>query len=302
MNNFIKQTSKLLICIILCSITACNHKEEKIPIKKLIATGQLWGFLKYHHPSVAAGEYDWDAEFINIINQIDSINDELQWKTILNNWVFSLPDIPQNTDKQPLENIINEERIKVKPNYGILFNPDYLLPETISKLQYILDNSIIDSNHYVSINRNNANLNITNENTYEDMLSPDLPYRLLSLFRYWNIVNYFFPYRDMCDNDWNKTLEEILPEFILANNQTLYKDACYKLATAIDDSHAAFNIARENFSSLKPPIKVKFIEDKLVVIGYTKDDKYIKDKIKIGDIITAIMGVKTNSTFKQYKE
>jgi len=27
------------------------------------ALGQVWGLLKYHHPAVAAGQRDWDAEF-----------------------------------------------------------------------------------------------------------------------------------------------------------------------------------------------------------------------------------------------
>ena len=32
--------------------------------EKLFATAKVWGFLKYYHPSVAKGEFDWDSQLI----------------------------------------------------------------------------------------------------------------------------------------------------------------------------------------------------------------------------------------------
>ncbi len=29
--------------------------------------GRVWGFLKYHHPAVASGEYDWDYELFRVL-------------------------------------------------------------------------------------------------------------------------------------------------------------------------------------------------------------------------------------------
>ncbi len=80
--------ASLLLCIP-CSVHAMSeagnadqitkpYPEEKI--KSLIATCQLWGFLKYHHPYVAEGNYDWDKELINRIPAILETKNESEWK------------------------------------------------------------------------------------------------------------------------------------------------------------------------------------------------------------------------------
>ena len=90
-----------------------SENEEK----SLVALGQLWGFLKYHHPSVAKGDYDWDAELIKLILVILESKNEYQLKKILDDWLNDLPPVAENPNKK-LPDLI----IKVKPHYGELFN------------------------------------------------------------------------------------------------------------------------------------------------------------------------------------
>lgn len=33
---------------------------SNIQHENLVLLGQVWGFLKYHHPTIASGELDWD--------------------------------------------------------------------------------------------------------------------------------------------------------------------------------------------------------------------------------------------------
>jgi len=280
----------ILFFLILLCCTSCNRKatvsfstnEEK----SLVALGQLWGFLKYHHPAVAKGNYDWDAELIKLIPKILEAKNDSTWKKLLVNWVDSLPPIPENPKKK-----LPDLEIKMKPDYGELFNTEYFLPETIDKIKYILDNAVISTNHYLSVTerRDASSLLFTNEDTYEDMLYPELPYRLLALFRFWNCVNYFYPYRELCDQKWADVLADMLPEFINAKNQKEYIFACLKLITKIDDSHGFF-YPNLNAGLLGLPINTQFIEDKLVVTTFTGEDAYVKEKIKVGDAITAING------------
>ena len=285
-----KKTIRILFFLILLCCTSCNRKatvsfsanEEK----SLVALGQLWGFLKYHHPAVANGDDDWDAELIKLIPQILEAKNDSAWKTMLDNWVDSLPPVPENSNKK-----LPDLEVKVKPDYGELFNAEYFFSETIDKIKYILDNAVVSTNHYVSVTerRDASSLLFTNEDTYEDMLYPELPYRLLALFRFWNCVNYFFPYRELCDQKWADVLTEMLPEFIHAKNQNEYIFACLKLVTKIDDSHGFIN-PNLNLGLLGVPFIAQFIEGKLVVTMFTGDDTYVKEKIKVGDVITAIDG------------
>lgn len=52
---------------------------------------------------------------------------------------------------------------------------------------------------------------LVNEKLYEDMDYSDENYRLLGLFRVWNVMEYYNPYLDILDEDW----EELLPDFIV---------------------------------------------------------------------------------------
>ncbi len=294
-----------LVVLLSCSHTASSTKNclTKENEKSLVALGQLWGFLKYHHSTVAEGKLDWDAELINIIPAVMEAKNEDNWKTILDDWVDNLPKVsPAQKDTVPLSKVV------VKADYGELFNMEYFNQKTIDKLQFILDNAQIRENHYIKFNyqrtSNEPFITITNEPSYEDMAFPELSYRILALFRYWNIVNYFFPYRELCDTKWSEVLLEMLPEFVCAENQKEYTLACLKLSAKIDDSHAGLNhkdIERyyEIYGRRKAPFETKFIENKLVVTSFLSDSVGIEKEISIGDIITTINGVKVEKAVER---
>lgn len=293
----------LFLCLAFCCTTvSCKKNPETTKDtlslnekKSLVALAQLWGFLKYHHPAVAAGTFDWDMELIKRIPAILECKDELIWKKQLNDWVDSLPPIAKSAKS------FSTLRVKVKPDYGELFNTDYFLPETIKTLEHILNNGVITSNHYVKVD--NSFTAFTNESAYEDMPYPDSSYRLLALFRYWNIVNYFYPYRELCDQKWSEVLPEMLPVFIDAKDQKEYLQACRLLTAKIDDSHSyAKNNPDLEGRLQKPPFALRFIEDKLTVRHYTThapETEKIKTLIKIGDIVTKVNGEKVENIIER---
>jgi C-terminal processing protease CtpA/Prc len=288
----------ILSLIALCS--SCNsgdidNKKQKgyrisqEEEKPLIALCQLWGFLKYHHPSVAEGNYDWDKELMLKISEIEQVEKEVEWKEILDNWIDSLPQIEANITKS-----LPDRRITLKPNYGQLFNPDYFLKETISKIDYILKNAVISNSHYIHINQGSGLMTIKNESDYKEVLKPNLQYRLLALFKHWNLVNYFFPYREMCDQDWNDVLVEMLPDFVKNENPDDYFMNCLKLHAKIDDSHGFFANFSDKYQKYigmyQAPLDVRFIENELVVIGVLGNDNVVEKAVMVGDVIIAIDG------------
>lgn len=42
-----------------------------------------------------------------------------------------------------------------------------------------------------------------------DSLTPEI--RLLSLFKFWNVVESFYPYKDNFTEDWSRVLSEFIP-------------------------------------------------------------------------------------------
>ena len=51
---------------------------------------------------------------------------------------------------------------------------------------------------------------------------PTAEYRLLSLFRLWNVIHYFYPYKSLMDVSWDKTLTDFIPQFETNQNALDY--------------------------------------------------------------------------------
>jgi hypothetical protein len=149
-----------------------------------------------------------------------------------------------------------------------------------------------------------SNPDFKHELPYTNMAYPDAGYRLLSLFRYWNMIQYFYPYKYVIGRDWTTGLPEFIPQFIDAKNETDYDVAAMKLISSIHDTHAnIWNSPKglENYrGKYAPPFEAKFIEDKLVVTTYYNDTLDVKAKVKPGDVISSINGVSTDELVKKY--
>src|SRR5690606_2510722 len=47
-------------------------------IDNLALLGKTWGFLKYHHPEVGKGKYDWDDELFQFLPEYMNVNNSRQ--------------------------------------------------------------------------------------------------------------------------------------------------------------------------------------------------------------------------------
>jgi len=122
----------------------------------------------------------------------------------------------------------------------------------------------------------------------------DAGFRLLALYKYWNMIQYFFPYKNLTDQDWNSVLKEYVPIFVEAKDELAYELAITRLIGEVNDSHANVMSGDDKLQLLRgykfAPFEVKFIENKLVVTDYYNPDLVEKSKLKLGDIITHING------------
>jgi len=265
----------------------------------LALVGQLWGFLKYHHPVIAKGDYDWDAELLKQLPLLLKCRADSQVSNVLEYWVDQLGKPALCTTCKPL---MVDKNLVLKPDYGSLFNNSVFSKALTSKLQYILANSNNTSNYYVDL-KSALFPNFNHEKTYRKMKYPDAGYRLLALYRYWNMVQYFFPSRHLIEEGWSNTLSRFIPEFIHAQNKTYYAQVVWKLIASIHDTHANAghnNVLDEYKGYYQLPFKARFVEGKLVVSGYYKDTLGVKGKFKPGDIITSINGSTVTELVKKY--
>jgi hypothetical protein len=266
--------------------------------KNLNILAQIWGFVKYHHPEVADGNANMDAELFRVLPGALNAKDNLTLSNVLEQWFDKFGAVPACADCKPY----NFKDAKLRPDYGNIFDDGILTPAFRAKLANIL-NAKITKNHYISLTPNVGNPIFEHEKNYADKTYPDAGYRLLSLFRYWNMIQYFYPNRHLI-GDWNNVLPEFVPKFIANTDAESYALTVIELICRIRDTHGFLpsNKIIENYiGAYAPPFKARFIENQLVITGYHKDSTTVKDKVKKGDVIKSINGVPVEELIKKYQ-
>lgn len=267
-------------------ISLANLNETQLT--NLEFMGHVWGFLKYHHPEIAKGNFNWDYELFRILPAYLKVKNNEERDQLLIDWIYKLGTVSVCKSCN-----VNTENIYIKPDHSWVekFNVQKALKD---KINYIFNNRNQDKNFYVDLAPNVQNP-IFNENDYKNMTYPDDGFRLLSLYRYWNMVNYFFPNKYITDKKWNDVLKEHLPKFINAKNELEYEVAALHLIGEVNDTHANLwgggDKIMEKRGANYPPFKVTFIDSKLVVADYYNPEHQSKAQVKVGDVITHINNI-----------
>jgi hypothetical protein len=210
----------------------CNGDFDST--SKLAATCRVWGLLKYHHPNVTKGLINWDSVLIisldKIINAetVYDMNRELL-RLIKSAGSIKFKYLKKMTSNIPTDSLLNVDLCWIGQSFFNDTIREYLLQ--ISSL------SVEQPSYFVEKEKYNNTLVFTKEKNYSIDYIYDYRYRLLSLFRYWNVIYYFFPYKYQMDISWDKTLYDFIPRFITAGNVDKYRLTTGELATRINDGH-----------------------------------------------------------------
>jgi C-terminal processing protease CtpA/Prc len=268
----------------------------------LVLLGKIWGFLKYHHQAIAAGKYNWDYELFKILPHLLAAKTDKQRDQLFVGWIDILGDIELCTTCEK-----TAENAFLKPDLKWIANNN-LSTKLQSSLGHIYSNRSQNSHYYFEAGQA-SNVRFKNEEGYNNMLYPDAGFRLLALYRYWNMIHYFFPYKYLTDKDWSAILAQYLPRFIGAKDELEYEIAALQLIGEVNDTHANLWGGNNNIESTKgdyfPPVLTRMIEQKLVVTDFytnnvvENDDMSQKVGLKIGDIIIAINGIPVEQIIKQ---
>lgn len=261
--------------------------------------GRVWGMLKYHHPVIVTGEYNWDYELFRLLPRYLRVKNDKERDDLLETWIDQYGNIPpcETCESTPLD-------AKLKPDLSWIEEVS-LSQKLRSKLTYIYMNRNQGPNNYVSLYPQIFNPVFANENRYIEISNPDAGFRLLSLYRYWNIIEYFFPYKHLTDKKWSSVLQEYIPEFVLAKNELEYEIATLKLIGEINDSHAGLWEGADKLNELRGnnfvPFEVEFIENRLVVTDDFNPAFLEATKLEIGDEITHINNRAVNTIVDSLK-
>jgi C-terminal processing protease CtpA/Prc len=263
-------------------------------IENLLLLGKVWGFAKYHHARVASGQVDWDSELRRIIPAVLQTRGPAATTTAISEWLARVgaPD-PCSVCASTAGDA------HLLPDADWIRDERQLGRHLSAQLLHIYQNRpIAPAQRYVSFAPNVGNPVFATEASYGDQALPPADLRLLSLYRFWNIIEYWFPYRDLIEEDWDGVLREFIPRLWVADSADAYRLTMMALVARVHDGHANL----WNMLSVRPPrgvhrlpVTLRFIEEKAVVTGFSHAMLGPASRLRVGDVILGIDGARVDS-------
>lgn len=278
-------------------ITVSSLTETQV--ENVAVLGTVWGFLKYHHPRVAAGELQWDFELFRVLPDILDATDPEARNHRLVQWVDEL-GVPESCDPCAMP----PENAQLLPRLDWIDDAERLGTALARRLRDIHAHRYSGvEQHYVSQVPRVRNPVFDNELDYPSQRPPDAGYRILSLLRLWNIIEYWFPYRDLLDEDWQAVLREFLPRLVAADSWDAYRLELLAFTTRIHDTHA--NLFAE--LDVRPPrgrcgwpVAVRFIEGRATVTTMNESTEREASGLELGDVIETVDGRPVDSLIEAW--
>ena len=265
---------------------------SKDQIDNLAVLGRVWGFVKYYHPAVARGDYNWDAEMLRILPKVLNCETRDKRSAVLSAWLTNLGPVPAcATCREP-----KPKDVRLPADLAWLTDKNQLSPALGQQLEYLRQNRNQGPHYYVSSAPNIGNPLFLHEETYARPATPDAGLRLLALYRYWNMIEYFFPYRYAIGEDWQKVLPEFIPQFAAARTDEQYRLVALAIIARIHDTHANIygsdKILVTYKGILHAPVQVRFVEGQAVVTDYFHETLGPATGLQKGDVVLAVDGAK----------
>jgi C-terminal processing protease CtpA/Prc len=267
--------------------------------RNLVTLGMVWGFVKYHHPLITAGRRHWDYDLFRVLPAILAAPDRNAANAAILKWIDALGEVA--ACKQCAK--LTADDLHLRPDVAWIDDKASLGTELSARLREIYTNRPASGGQfYATQARGVGNPVFDHELSYRAIKFPDAGMQLLTLYRYWNIIRYWFPYRDMIGENWDNVLAEVLPRFVLAHDYEAFQNELLKLIVRVNDTHAGFSgaNARPPQGTCQLPVVTRFIGERAVVSGYAGDEAGKASGVKPGDVITAIDGKPVSELMKEW--
>lgn len=253
-------------------------------MESLVQLGKVWGFLKYHHPAPCSGSVNWDYELFRVLPFVLAASDGPAREAAL---MRLLPDVEpveaRNVPMQPSESIKMEGDFSWIDGTVIGHSLAYLL-ESVYHGRYMGERYYINMSDFPEFV----------EEDYSSMVFPDGGYRLLALYRYWAMIEYYFPYRYVTNNPWYEQMAISLPLFVQASDALEYQLAVKSLIASVGDTHAGLwrepDALKEYIGIYHAPVVLSYVEDSWVITGFMHESA-VASPLEYGDVILSMDGV-----------
>ncbi len=219
-------------------LTAEDLKDSRV-VGNLETLCRVWGYVKYHHPVFCdtLRRVDVDSALFVLLPQVVHADRETRNRHLLD-WVRSLGDYTPN----------RVEYEQALASYDLVETADLgwtadtvLLGGELSKLLQNLRYAERDENYYLRLGQPGEGsdyqyLSLRGESFYPPPLNSGL--NLLLLFRLWNVIEYYAPYRAVTLHPWNEVLSTYIPLMGVETDEKRFARLYMRLIRELNDGHA----------------------------------------------------------------
>ncbi len=262
---------------------------------------RVWGFLKYHHSKVSKGKLNWDDELVNIIPRVIKASSRQENEQIL------LTLCERAGKVKPGKILPNRSKATLLPDLKWIDACGTNLRQQLVEVKECGNRG----SYYLSVYKLSPIPLFKKELPYNNMSYPTLEYRLLALFRVWNVIQYYYPYKHLLDEDWNLVSSNFIAGFNNAQNDVEYQQQLRLLSAQINDSHVNISFNQEIRKKWKSqnwmnriyalPADLVFVNEKLIVKNIKPNAGEMLN-LKRGDIILKKGNIEVDSLVKSNRK
>lgn len=263
----------------------CEDFEDPRAVGNLETLCRVWGYAKYHHPAFCdtLRRVDIDSALFSLLPRVVHADRETRNRHLLD-WVRSLGDYTPN--RIECEQALAPYDLVETADLGWTADT-VLLGGELSKLLQDLRYAERDENYYLRLGQPDQGpdyqyLSLRGESLYPTP-QMDSGLNLLLLFRLWNVIEYYAPYRAVTLHPWNEVLSTYIPLMGVETDGRCFARLYMRLIRELNDGHAYAPIEML-FGQRMLPVWPLQAEGRLFV-GYSGDSA-----LERGDEVVAIDG------------
>ena len=266
------------------NLTAEDLKDPRA-VGNLETLCRVWGYVKYHHPVFCDTlcRVDIDSALFALLPKVVHADRVIRNRHLLD-WVRSLGDYtPNRVDYEqslaPLELVSTVDLAWTRDTT--------LLGRDLSHLLQDLRYAERGENYYLRMGTMENGpgyhyLSLRNEKSYPTQ-QMDSRLNLLTLFRLWNVIEYYAPNRSLTLHPWEEVLTSYIPRMGVETDPVRFSRLYFRLIRELNDGHAYAPIEMLFGQRMLPvwPLQA----DGRLFVGHS-DDRALKR----GDEVVAIDG------------
>lgn len=221
------------------TLTSADFEDPRT-LDNLETLCRVWGYVKYHHPVFCDTlcRVDVDSALFALLPRVVHADRETRNRHLLD-WVRSLGDYTPN--RVECEQALAPYDLVETADLGWTADT-VLLGGELSHLLQDLRYAERDENYYLRMGTMENELgyrylSLRNEKSYPTP-QMDNGLNLLTLFRLWNVIEYYAPNRSLTLHPWNEVLSTYIPLMGVETDPVRFSRLYFRLIRELNDGHA----------------------------------------------------------------